>query len=172
MHALGIAAYVCTSSFASAATLTPAQLVAECEASLPASRALFARFRNLAAAKGLGIVTYESGISMMEQSAISRGSFTLPITQKFIAAHREPALRSVYVCRIHSIKLPTALRVADGTPTVLFSLTRRFLGACGCYTCAAGPGTRPSCEACCRMGSHPQVTPTCTLAPRPCRRSE
>ncbi len=104
VHALGIAAYVCSSSFASAATMTPAQLVAECDASLPASRALFARFRDLAAAEGLGIVTYESGVSMMEASAISSGSFTLPITQKFIAAHREPALRGVYVkCRMSSV---------------------------------------------------------------------
>jgi hypothetical protein len=35
----------------------------------------------------------------MEQSAISSGSFTLPITQKLMAAHREPSMRAVYVTR-------------------------------------------------------------------------
>jgi hypothetical protein len=62
VHALGIATYVCEGSFTSAAVSTPTQLVAQCNASLPASRALFARFRDMAAAKGLGVVTYEVGV--------------------------------------------------------------------------------------------------------------
>ena len=61
IHALGIATYVCDGSFTAAAVSTPAQLVAQCNASLPTSRALFVRYRDIAAAKGLGIVTYEVG---------------------------------------------------------------------------------------------------------------
>jgi hypothetical protein len=59
VHALGIATYVCEGSFVSAATLTPTQLVAQCNSSLATSRALFARFRDMAAATGLGVVMYE-----------------------------------------------------------------------------------------------------------------
>jgi hypothetical protein len=61
---------------------------------------------------------FQSGPALMEQSAISRGSFTLFITQKLMAAHREPSMRDVYVPHRMGLAAVAALRRASRAPAL------------------------------------------------------
>jgi hypothetical protein len=81
VDALGLTAYFCdslgqSSRFAAASTMTPAQMLADCRSELAAANASTRRLVAIAQAYNLSTVTYESGPSLMESSAISSGRFT------------------------------------------------------------------------------------------------